>query len=87
MMQKIPAKEIEVCDICGRGGYLMTCKACRGRYCLMCDATITGCIHALDVCRTCGDRPEVITIAEKYAPKITAILKIRDAELSQLKIK
>ena len=84
MIRKVPEKEIEVCDICHRDGYLMTCKACGGRYCLMCHATITGCIHRVDVCRKCGESARVVAIAEKYAPRLVAILKERDAELAQL---
>ena len=84
MKTTIPAKEVELCDICHRDGYLMTCKACGGRYCLLCDAIITGCVHKLDVCRKCGDSEPVQAIAKKYVPQLVAVLKARDAELAQL---
>lgn len=84
MIRKVPEKEVEVCDLCGRDGYLQTCKACKGRYCLTCDAIITGCVHKLDVCRACGKKPEVLAISEKYVPQLVAVLKSRDAELAEL---
>ena len=87
MKIKIPAREdteTEVCDICHRGGYLQTCKACGGKFCIIHDDYVPGCIHKLDICRTCSDRPEVITIAANFAPKIKAVLNERDAELAKL---
>ena len=85
MIKEIPAKQVECCDCCGRDGYLMTCKACCGKYCLLCDAIITGCVHKLDVCRKCGETESVKAIAQNYVPKLVAILKERDAELENLK--
>lgn len=83
-MRKVPEKEVEVCDLCGRDGYLMTCKSCKGRYCLICEAIIAGCVHKLDVCRACGNKPEVLAISKKYVPQLVAVLKSRDAELAEL---
>lgn len=87
MKRRIPAQTVEVCDICGRDGYLQTCLACGGRYCLLHNAYISGCIHSCDVCRKCSDDKRVIAVARKFAPRITRILKLRDAEFKALKIK
>lgn len=84
MKIKVPAKTEEVCDICHGGGYLQTCKACGCRHCLICDYYLPGCIHKMDVCRKCCDRPEVKALAAKYAPEILRVLKKRDIELAQL---
>lgn len=75
---------MEVCDTCGRDGYLSTCVACKGRYCLTCEAIIIGCVHTLDVCKKCGDTPAVRAISEKYVPKLVALLKARDKDLTRL---
>ena len=79
-----PAQQIEVCDCCGRDGYLQTCKACGGKYCIIHNAIITGCIIEVPVCRKCQGRPDVLAIVEKYAPLINAPRKERDAEISAL---
>lgn len=80
----VPQKEVELCDCCSRDGFLQTCKACGGRYCLLCDAYLPGCIHRPDVCRKCCDNEQVKAIADKYAPKLLEILKARDAEFAKV---
>ena len=81
----IPKKEVELCDICERDGYLKTCKSCGRVYCLTCEGIVPGCIHAMDVCRICDDDERVRAVSEKYAPRITSILKERDQELNSLR--
>lgn len=85
MIKEIPARRIEVCDCCGRGGYLMTCKACGGKYCVFCDALIVGSVHKLELCGKCGARESVKVVVEKYEPELVAILKRRDCDLGKLK--
>lgn len=81
-----PAQEIEVCDCCGRDGYLSECRACGGKYCLLHEAIITGCIITVPVCKKCQDREDVMAIVKKYAPLINGPRKDRDAEISALNI-
>lgn len=84
MKIKRPEVEIEVCDNCHRDSYLQDCKVCNKKYCLMCEAVVTGCIHKMQICRPCGDRPEVLGISELFAPRIKAILLERNEALTKI---
>ena len=84
MKKTLPQREVELCDCCHReNNYLDTCKFCGGRYCLLCRATISGCVHHVDVCRNCQDNPILLAIVEKYAPLINAVLEARDIEIGE----
>lgn len=84
MKKNVPAKEVEFCDFCLREmDYLVTCKACGARHCLSCRAIIAGCIHQVDVCRSCGENAQVLAIVFKHAPLIKEALLARDAEISE----
>lgn len=74
-------KTVEVCDFCGRDGYLQTCIRCGRRYCLTDHAIVAGCWVKPDVCRDCGGDEVVKEICRKYADLITPILKKRDSAL------
>lgn len=85
MRKTIPEHEIKICDVCHReSNYLDTCPVCGREYCIVCEAIISGCIHKVEVCRMCGDMHEVMDIAERFAPKIKAVLLEREAELAKL---
>lgn len=82
MKVTVPAKEIELCDVCHRdSSWLVTCLFCGNRYCLTCEAIISGCIHKVRVCRKCGENETVLAIVEKHAPLIRSVLEARDIEL------
>lgn len=84
MKKMLPPREVEICDCCHREmSYLQTCKFCGGSYCLSCRAIISGCVHQVDVCRNCGDKPELVSIVEKYAPLIRTVLEARDIEIGE----
>jgi len=79
-----PAVRVEVCDTCQREGFLQTCLVCGGRYCLTCSGRVAGCIVPADLCRECAKREDVEKIMERYAAKLTPIVKRRNAALKRL---
>lgn len=86
MKIKIPAKEIEACDICGRdgNGCLTTCVVCGKRYCFrICEAIMVGCVHQPNVCKECGRNEKVEAVVEQYAKPLWALLKKRDAAMKR----
>jgi len=87
MKVKRPAAEVEVCDTCGRDGYLQTCLVCGGQYCLTCHTTMVGCWITVDVCQDCSGRDDVRGIVARAADKITPIIMRRKASLKRLKSK
>lgn len=84
MKQKVPARTVEVCDTCGRDGYMQKCTLCRGDYCLTCRAIIVGCIVEVPVCRKCGSRDDVKSIVDKYAAMIEPVIRKRNKSISQI---
>ena len=84
MKIKVPSKTVEVCDRC-RGersaGLLTKCVACGREYCGTCEAIICGCIHQPDICQDCGETEEVRAVVMRYAPRLRAMLKQRDAAM------
>lgn len=90
MKIKVPAKEVEACDICSRTsstGLLTKCVVCGKEYCCVCEAIMPGCVHQPDICRQCGSLPKVRAFIERYAPLIGDVLKKRNASLRCLKLK
>lgn len=85
MKVKVPEKEIEVCDCCGRTGYLKECLVCGGSYCLMCEGLICGCVVSVDICKKCKDRQDVRAIIDKNARPLMRIKNKRDNELLALR--
>jgi hypothetical protein len=82
MKAMIPAKEVELCDVCEREEtYFNTCLFCGARYCITCEAIIAGCIHKVRVCRKCGDLDEVKVIVDHFVPGLLRILDARDNAL------
>jgi len=82
MKKTIPQKEVEVCDYCGRDGYLVTCIFCNGRFCLSHGkAIIAGCVHQVPVCQKCGENETVLEIVYRHAPLIDNAIQKRDAEI------
>lgn len=84
MKQTLPAKEIEVCDICHREGYLEVCVTCGKQYCITHQATISGSYGFLHLCCKCGKRDDVKEIAEKYSDKLYDIYQERKAAFQAL---
>lgn len=79
-----PAEEIEVCDTCHREAYLLTCLACGKRFCLTCQAIISGCWVKVRIGRCCRDREDVRVIVDQFAAQITPIIEARTAALGAL---
>lgn len=80
-----PAVTIEVCDYCESDGFLQVCDSCGGKYCLLCQGIIGGCMVSIDVCSKCGSEDKVLDVAEKYAKKIIPIIHKRTQELKKLR--
>ena len=84
MKIKRPAVQVEVCDTCQREGYLETCLVCGERYCLTCRGIMCGCMIAADLCRKCAKREDVGKVVERYAARISPIVKLRGGALRRL---
>lgn len=79
MKVKVPAKTIEVCDVCHREArYFDACLFCGKKYCITCRGIIYGCIHEIDVCRDCDKNEVVLMVAKKFVPRIRKVLLARD---------
>lgn len=76
-----PAEMVEVCDRCQCAGYLETCIVCGKQYCLSCRGMIAGCWVSPDICRSCAEREDVITVVKTSATMITPIIQNRDKKL------
>jgi hypothetical protein len=85
MKRTIPERTIEVCDSCGREGYLQTCVACGGKYCLTDDGIVPGSFGFVDVCRDCGKRDDVRAICDRYSKKLAPIFRARQLALGKLR--
>lgn len=85
MKKTIPAKEIEVCDICHREDTLSECQACGIQHCYGCRGIVPGCIHDMYVCKLCEKKESVIAISKKYVPHLLGVLKKRILELRALR--
>lgn len=84
MKRKVPAKTIDVCDICEREtGLLETCLICGKQYCTLCDSFLPGCMIHPNVCKKCDDRDDVKKIVERYSKDFVRISKLRDAALKR----
>ena len=82
MKVTVPAKEVELCDVCRREvAFLDTCLYCGNRYCLTCAAVIAGCIHSVRVCRRCENNETVLAIVSKHATPIKVAIATRDHEI------
>jgi len=56
MKVQVPAKEIEICDICQRESTVLdTCLWCNKQFCLVCKGLVPGCVHTLNICKNCDD--------------------------------
>ena len=87
MKINVPAREIEVCDVCQRTdapGPLTTCNTCGREYCLTCNAIIPRCWFPPDVCRRCSGREDVGAIVIQYSDEITPIISRRTNALKAL---
>ncbi len=82
MKTTVPAKEVEVCDVCHREStFLSTCLFCGKDYCLVCKGIMAGCIHPVDVCRSCDEDTVLRGIVAKHAPIIKQAIVARDIEI------
>jgi hypothetical protein len=84
MKRTLPAKEVEVCDICHHDGFLMQCNICNGMFCRSCEGHISGCWVGPMVCRTCAHREDVQEVVRKHADEITPIIERRTKALCSL---
>jgi hypothetical protein len=85
---KVPAKVVDVCDLCRRETRALTeCDVCGRSYCLTCDAIVMGCMIQLRACRDCGKRDDVKAVVERYAKKFRPIYRQRTAALKRLRKK
>ena len=80
----IPEQTVEVCDTCGRDGFLETCITCGDKYCVIHNSIISGCYVSVDCCSECGNREDVREIVSKHAIDLKKIKFKRDEELSKL---
>ena len=56
--------ELNICDFCGRDGYLQKCIVCHKEYCVICN--YSG-VFSLRVCRKCStENKKVRAILDKY---------------------
>ena len=56
--------ELNICDFCGRSGYLQKCLVCKKEYCVVCG--YSG-IFFLKLCRKCSiENKKVRIILDKY---------------------
>lgn len=86
MRVKVPAKTVEVCDICGRQTTILEkCIVCKKDYCVVCVAYLPGCYIAPDVCKKCDDRPDVVKAVARYSAAFAKLYKLRDLALKKLK--
>lgn len=79
-----PAETIEVCDTCGRDGYLKECVSCGGMYCLVHEGIIPGCMIEPGVCVGCSDIEEVKAIVAEYAAPMIELRNERREKLRML---
>lgn len=84
MKVKQPAREVEVCDFCGREGFLQACTVCGKSFCLICEAVIGGCVVSTRVGKCCGKREDVANVVERYAQQFQPIVRRRAAALKKL---
>lgn len=75
-------KTVEVCDFCHCEGYLQECIRCHKMFCLTDNAIVPGCWVSPTVCRKCGESDEVKSICDKYADKITPLIRKRNDEIA-----
>lgn len=76
-------KEVELCDLCRGDGFLQTCIRCQKRFCLVCDALISGCIIKPRCCKECGNSEKVKAICDEFAPSIHEIRIKRDQKIEE----
>lgn len=85
MAKKVLEKTVEVCDVChGESTLLSACIICKREHCYTCKGIIMGCVVRADVCRECADRKDVQRICDRYAGRLAAAVKKRNAELREL---
>jgi hypothetical protein len=85
MKKKVPAKTVDVCDVCHReSGFIETCIVCGGEYCISCRAIMCGCVHEVDACLDCGKLPIVQDVVERYVPRLMKVLNLREEALKRL---
>lgn len=88
MIKKIPAKTVEVCDLCSHqapAGCLTKCVICQKDYCHTCEAIMCGCIHQPQICKKCAGNDKVIELVGKFAHPLLLVLNKRDKGLIRLR--
>lgn len=84
--KRVPSKEVEVCDICGRElGLLEKCVVCGQEYCHMCKAIVMGCVHRVQACKECGYQAAVLEVVRYFVKPLRKILERRDEALRSLR--
>lgn len=80
-----PAREVTVCDLCSKEwSVLDTCLVCGKEYCYTCHGTMPGCIHAVEVCRKCSERPDVVEVVKRHAGPLRSLISERADALRAL---
>jgi len=84
MKKMVPAKTVEVCDLCQRDANLplTECVVCGKEHCYMCRAVVCGCGIDPEVCRECGRDEKVIDIVSGYSDSLFSIVRDRRAALA-----
>jgi hypothetical protein len=84
---KVPAKTVEVCDICKKeSSFLTVCTACGKEYCHICEAIHPGCIHQPRICRECDKLEGVSNAIDSFTEPLITLLKRRDAAMKAARI-
>lgn len=85
MRTTLPEKTVEVCDFCHREGYLKECDVCGRSFCLTHEGIVGQCWGFTTLCRECCHRDAVKEICARYAKRLTAIYRQRNAALKRLR--
>lgn len=78
----IPARTIQVCDVCGgHGGTPYRCLMCDREHCYQCKGVVTASMVSPEVCRDCDNLPHVKDVCREYGRKIAELIVERNKKL------
>jgi hypothetical protein len=85
--RNIPARQVDVCDSCGRGPgfHLQKCWVCGCDFCLTCQGQVTQCYGFTRLCCKCAELDKVKQVCHKFAKQLMPIFMARDEALKRLR--
>ena len=84
-IRHVEAREVEVCDFCGRENqYLKVCWVCGRQFCLTDEGMVCGSYGFLSVCRECSHREDVNETCRKFSERLAPIFVERDKAVKKL---